>query len=400
MHTYTVYLCIYLALVCNIMVGHDAYVIVPVADLVGNPLPSHDTYNGIPLSGDHTACRRIHQILYHERVRVIATCNDQVQIELPNVFYRPCGTTTTLSTFWTLKKYLLPVNAIHGDTQQLPHPTPYKECTTVRSPQTTTITLTHPYYDPTTQLTFSAGTQFIPVDQQTIHKKNIMVYVLDHKNHVIIRTKLPAKLCLNSDAYTKKQRIDLFIDLIRSWIRSTPAKSSIPYVWGGTSIVNTVKGHYRLRHHKSSGRWYTLEGDTQTIKTGCDCSGLIYRAAQICGIHYFFKNSYTARCYLKPVGKDVPLAPGDIIWVPGHVMIVADLHKNTLFEARSYDHGYGKLQEIRLEKVFKGIKTYQDLLTAYEKKLPLLRIDRFGVTKDTFKEFVILSLASSWDLVY
>ncbi len=86
--------------------------------------------------------------------------------------------------------------------------------------------------------------------------------------------------------------------------------------------------------------------------------------------------------------------------MPGHVMIVADMSKNSLFEARSHDHGYGKLQEIALGDVFKGIPTYQALLHAYEKKIPLERIDKAGVVKDHFPSFKLLSLASAWDNLY
>lgn len=383
------------------MFTYDAYVIVPVADAVGEPLSRSDAYATMPCSGDYAACRRIHQMLYHERVRVIETLKDQVHIELPTVFYRPFGTTTAQSTFWTRKKYLLPIDQIKGDKQKLPHAPSYKTWTAASAPQAT-ITLTQPFHDPTTNLTFSAGTQFISA--QTSDKKRLTVYLLDPKTHMITTTTIPLKICFVDDSYTKDQRIKLFIDLIRSWIANAACNTYIPYIWGGTSISTYATGSAHcvqtMRKNKTPINCYDIKAIREPIKTGCDCSGLIFRAAQICGIPYFFKNSYTATCYLKSVCNDRPVAPGDIIWIPGHVMIIADLHKNTLFEARSYEHGYGKLHEIPLEKVFKGIKNYQDLLTSYRKKLPLYRINRAGVVRDTFKEFKILSLASAWDINY
>lgn len=377
---------------------YDAYVIVPVADAVGEPFAHRDEYAHMPCSGDHTVCRRIHQILYNERVRVIETCKDQVHIELPTVFYRPFGTTRTQSTFWTLKKYLIPIDKIHGDTEKLPQAKPYKTWQTVSAKQAI-ITLAQPFYDPTTKLTFSAGTQFVLA--HAVRTKECVVYLLDPKTHQIITTKIPAKLCFNDGSYTPSQRSALFIDLIRSWINNAPCHAYIPYIWGGTSISTYAKGVPRLyRNTKKSTSWYDIAGNNGAIRTGCDCSGLIFRAAHICGIPYFFKNSYTATCYLKTVGHNVQLAQGDIIWVPGHVMIVADLHKNTILEARSYDHGYGRLQEISLEKVFKGIRNYQELLTAYRQKLPLYRMNSSGIVRDIYKDFKILSLASVWDVTY
>lgn len=216
-------------------------------------------------------------------------------------------------------------------------------------------------------------------------------------------TTLPVKLCLASNAYTAQERIDLFIALIRSWITRNGAKGHIPYVWGGTSIV-----HYTQKAavpHQKKGitrmlRWYDTAEQSVSHKMGCDCSGLIFRAAQICGIPYFFKNSYTTTCYIPPLGMYDTLRAGDIIWVPGHVMIVADVTHNTLFEQRSYDHGYGKLHEIPLKKVFQGITTYQELVHAYHTKAPLWRIDSSGVVRDKFESWKILPLARVWDLTY
>jgi len=395
-------------LIGSTIAAYDAYVVVPVADLVGQPLSSADAYTTIPYSGDSRACRRLHQILYHERVHVIDSYHDQVHVELPNIFYQPTSTKTRQSTFWTLKKYLLPISKIHGDINKLPHLRPYQSWNRLQPDRQPLVTLLDAYYDPVSKLNFSAGTQFVQADQPT--EKLSMVYFLDPKTGQIKQLTLPAHLCVDTTAYTPKERIDLFIRLIRSWMNQNASQRSIPYVWGGTSIACTTSKSAKLFRNKSIGSWYDSARKGRSIKTGCDCSGLIVRAAHIAGIPYFFKNSYTATCYLKPIPhgidallsekKQLPLASGDIIWVPGHVMIVADLHKSTLFEARSYDHGYGKLQEIPLEKVFKGIKTYQDLLIAYEKKLPLYRMNSAGIVKDTFKECKLLSLASSWDISY
>ncbi|MBS1986813.1 hypothetical protein JST99_02685 [Candidatus Dependentiae bacterium] len=382
-------------------IAYDAYVIVPVADLVGEPLASPTSYTTIPLSGDQTICRRLHQLLYHDRVRVLEIRNKQAHIELPTVFYKTHGSNKRESTFWTAQAYLLPADEIQGDLHQLPLQASYQTWQAKRNNEQPIVTLAHPYHDHLHDIRFSAGTQFVRVPANDKTQDRIKVYLLDPATKRIRYTHLPANLCLTTNSQNSPQTcINLFIHLIRSWITNASPTGHIPYVWGGTSVGSPTKGSIKRCSKKKGASWYESARNRQSTQTGCDCSGLIMRAAQIAGIPYFFKNSYTATCYLKAVGPTQPLAQGDIIWVPGHVMIVADMSKNSLFEARSHDHGYGKLQEIALGDVFKGIPTYQALLHAYEKKIPLERIDKAGVVKDHFPSFKLLSLASAWDNLY
>src|SRR5690606_17679975 len=117
--------------------------------------------------------------------------------------------------------------------------------------------------------------------------------------------------------------------------------------------------------HNSDSSLYHYDKDTSATKSGFDCSGVIARATQICGIPYFCKNTATIPHCLKPLQKEQELHNGDLILIRGHVMIVFDVAKNLLIEARGYTHGYGKLQEIPINQVFEGIQTYKDLTDAY-----------------------------------
>lgn len=381
--------------------AYEAIVIVPVADLIGEPAPSEETYTTLPFSAgpkDYTSCKRMHQLLYHERVQVLEEQGNQVRVMVPNIFYINSSQKRPESRFWTLKKYLLPVHTIQQHSSYIPATSSYKQQNDTY--EAATITLTHPYYDKTTQTTFSAGTRFVRVDASK-SKKKTMVYVLHPQSHQIIVTTLPTRLCYFKQPMEPDERIAHGIKLIRSWIKQAPASAYIPYVWGGTSIVHYTKGKAHLNTStKPKLSWYSIDKNHDMIKTGCDCSGLIVRAAHIVGIPYFFKNSYTLAHYLKPLVPSTPLAAGDLIWVPGHVMMVADIEHNTLFEARSYDHGYGRLHELPLSSVFKDIETYQDLVDAYYNKKPLYRMDKQGNVQDTFKDYKILQLLSAWDVIY
>jgi len=78
-------------------------------------------------------------------------------------------------------------------------------------------------------------------------------------------------------------------------------------------------------------------------------------------------------------------------------MIISDLKKHTLIEARSYQSGFGRVHEIPLHKQFKGIKTYNDLVHAFYHNKPLKRIDKNGKVVETVKTFKILRLSSAWE---
>lgn len=372
---------------CQALPSYDAYIIVPVADLVGHCLPNTASYDSTSYESNPTF-PRIHQVLYQTPVRVLETKGKQALIQVDDSFYITTSHQKPRDTFWTLKKYLVPASIIKGNVKEQLLPFASYTCWRSRPPNKKQLTTVAAFYDPICNLTFSAGTKFIMCNEQ-LEQDYYQVFALSPTTHRIIRTKLPKDICLQSNMIpsSKEQKIRLFTALIRSWILTAPQNTYIPYVWGGTSIGNPTNSVIQ-------------KTDNHPIKVGCDCSGLILRAASICSIPYFFKNSYTACRYLKSLTLDMPLQEGDIIWVPGHVMIVADLKKNTLFEQRGYEHGYGKLHEIPLKKVFKSIKTYKDLLAAYLQKKPLLRMDITGKIRETYSHFMILSLISAWDITY
>jgi len=132
----------------------------------------------------------------------------------------------------------------------------------------------------------------------------------------------------------------------------------------------------------------------ESPKTGLDCSGMIARAAQICGIPYFYKNTTIIERFLTPLAKGNKPIPGDIIWIPGHVMVVADFINNTLIEVRGYKHGYSKIHEIPLNEEFKGINTYHDLTNAYHNNKAIIRLDSSGNERETITSLKLLQLTS------
>ena len=77
-------------------------------------------------------------------------------------------------------------------------------------------------------------------------------------------------------------------------------------------------------------------------------------------------------------------------------MIISSLENNTLIEARSYQHGYGIVQEIELGKVFKDMPTYGHLIKAFHARKGLVRLDRSGNEVENIKKFKLLKMSSVW----
>lgn len=383
-----------------------AVVIVPVAELVGEPFKitkssNHDIehlYENLPLCGGKNpaiACPRIHQLLFNEQVSIIKEAADQVQIEIPNLYFVTGNNKKPHNLYWTLKKNVRSLQECLQHTKDeacFPKPIDFSNPFTMHDPAI--VTLKFPYFIPALNISFSAGTRFV-LAQET--KQAYQINIFDPIMHDVKKIELPKKICFTSQNYSPAQRIEEFVNLLRSWAHQT--NGIIPYVWGGASFthicMNDSFNEIAVQGTNKS-TYYTRPNNEPIIRNGFDCTNLTSRAAQICGIPYFLKNSVTIKRELSPLVNNESINEGDLIWVPGHVMVVADLKRNTLIEARHYAHGYGKVQEIGLEKVFKNIKTFDDLRAAYQQKKSLERIDKDGAVRDIFKEFSIFPLAQVW----
>ncbi|HLB41037.1 MAG TPA: hypothetical protein VJJ83_04555, partial [Candidatus Babeliales bacterium] len=128
-------------------------------------------------------------------------------------------------------------------------------------------------------------------------------------------------------------------------------------------------------------------------QTGYDCSCLISRAAQIVGWPYFYKNSATAERNLTAITALNQLAPGDLLWHAGHIMVVSDVEQGLLIEARGYSQGFGCLHEIPLSRIYVGIKTYAELWQAIQTNTVVKTLDDQGLPFGAIQQFKLLKLA-------
>lgn len=392
--------------------AQQAVICVPVADLFGEPLTVHipelgrtipERYQKIPhcggTSAPGTACPRVHQLLFHEIVTVNAAYEHQACIDIPHLFYVTPLDKQPQHTYWTLKSNLILLSDIHAlqPSALLPTPFNFNEPHKLSGPQPV-IALIKPWRDKKLNITLSAGTKFIHVPLQDTQDTHA-VYRLHPKQKKLEIIHIPRAYCLTDQEMSHEDRIKLFLTIVRQWAQTEHGR--IPYVWGGCSYATHVKDdifeEVKLEEHRArKTSLYRWKLHNQPIKQGFDCVGLVVRAAQLSGIPFFYKNTFTLSLYLDPLTSQDKLEDGDLIWIPGHVMIVSDVAKGLLIEARGYTSGYGIIHEIPIGHVFKDIVTYDQLVAAFHSKTPLIRLNKQNQEVETEKNFKILKLSSVW----
>lgn len=357
-----------------------ALIVAPVADLISAPAKHFNPkisptkfYEQIPLSPVNpgknlNAGPRLHQALFNEIVDILETYQEEVKIRILNAYFLNITTNQKTSSFWTLKSNLVPIKKI-PDSQYLPQPIDY-HYPNRKIPQI--ATLIAPWHH------FSAGTRF-KFDPQDGN-----FYIYQPKTNQFIKAKIPKRFLRFNNQHTHAQLRQSFVDLVQKW--ATPHHHrSIPYSWGGCSFVDQLPMHKVKIVSKDGLEYYTVAGKKLVSHTGLDCSGLVLRACQTVGIPYFYKNSSTLAHELPAITPQDELLPGDLIWLPGHVIIITNPAQGLCVEARDYGHGYGKVQQIHISKLFKETANFAQLKAAYHKGTPLTRIDRNGVKRGNYK---------------
>ena len=384
-------------------------VIVPVADLVGAPIQTFDlgktikeSYAKINICGGPPTptqgSPRIHQLLLHERVDIVSENGDEVCIIIPHIFFITHSLHKPQAMYWTLKKNLLSLKKLdEAAREKIPVSPTYKAPKNITQAQNTVV-IFKPFYDPVTEQTLSAGTRFI-IDTSKTFENYFSVNVFDRKTTSFKSTLIPKKIAIQVQKQSIQNSIDCFVKILQQWAHCI--NGPIPYVWGGCSFSHCCNHEFIERKKKlTTGTQISVferTGCTENPLTGLDCAGLITRAAHICGIPYYFKNTYTLAHYLKSLSIDQHLKEGDLIWIPGHVMIVSDIPNNKIIEARGYSSNYGIVHEITLDQMFKDINTYDELIKAYRHQITLTRLNKDGDEVEEIKKYKILKLSSAWD---
>ena len=403
-----------IALMVNISILHAntdnrALICVPVADLYGSPLDTTfpalgktiaERYRTMPYCGASEkgglSCPRMHQLLFNEVVTIVTQDKEQVCVTIPHLFYVTAANPQPQNTYWTLKTNIVRFCDIQSADPEKNIPPSIEFKKTSQPTPSKTVTLLQPWYEPVHYQIFSAGTRFT---YNTSTEKHYSCLILNPKKQIFEVSLIPKSLCLVTENKSPEDALKAFVATVRSWAH--PSRGFIPYVWGGCSYCSvTSTAQYDeiiLKLSKdTTTSFYDRKGTHNSIKTGFDCAGLIARAAQLCGIPYHYKNTLTLSLRLEPLTSKGQLQEGDLIWIPGHVMVISNIKKNLLIEARSYAHGYGIVHEVPLDRVFKGITSYDQLIDFFFKKKPLVRLDAFGKSAEAIAHYKILKMASVW----
>jgi len=374
-----------------------AVTIVPVANLATEPMdkrfPNPFPYEKLPATykNHYTECPRLHQALFNEHVRIVKQDGNHVLVEMPSHYLQTTPHGKKINRYWSDKRYFLPLTRIPSPSQCIPKPIDFNNPSSID--QDGIITLTKPFYHCPTNKSYSTGTRFL-AHPHPIYGQCAIIY--DPKTRKTHHAPVPATFGC-SKTIPKNQRQKKFVELLQQWIHED--YGNIPYVFGGCSnnfhypaLNYTTENHsYKDKVHTN----YVLKGKYPPCDTGFDCTGLVLRAAQIAQIPYFFKNTTTLGFHLRDLTKQQMVEDGDLILIPGHVIVVSDVNKGKAIEARTIRDDYGQIQEVPISELFEGINNYNDLQHAHHHRAKLHRLNKKREVIGTFP-IRILKMNSAW----
>ncbi|MBA3751317.1 hypothetical protein H0X06_00755 [Candidatus Dependentiae bacterium] len=382
-----------------------ALVKVPSADLSaerlsrfqGLPPFSYSTFPCAPDKGFSIGFR-IHQLKFNELVKVQTCLKDEVECEVQHFFYRGHDK-KDYKTFWIDRKDLVFLKDLPPKEVLSSVPPPCRMSDFSYQCNKNVLTLISPWSDLRTRKTYSAGTRFMRCSAKDT-KDRYAVFILDMSSFKSVVSYVPTPFALISYPQKQFQARALFVQVLKEWAHNH--NGIIPYVFGGCSHNGKIISRgfsiaCGLRDDEKISYWHRNHIQSQPL-SGFDCSSMILCAAQICGIPYFYKNSFTLYYYMKTLKENEKLQEGDLLWYSGHVMIVSDVKKNLLIEAAGYDTGYGKVHEISIDKLFQGIKNYTELIACCKRGNELKRLHSKGHPYKSIENLKILALKSLWDI--
>ena len=322
----------------------QAMVIKPVIDLFFSAdLPR---YCPASFGNNRNTCPRGLQLLMHDIVTVHEKKGDAWYVEVPHAYYKDAhGAASNL--YWTAADNLTLI------TKRPEH----------------TVTLIYPYYEPTLGIQYSHGTRFAPTNQN-VDEDAVEVYAYAPVEKKWTTITLPLSHCLLEKPSTSHEQRKLFIELLSKSIDYAHHHGGvIPYVWGGKSFTIAQPDDFFV-HAQGIDRIKI----TNPV-AGFDCSNMIMHYAQICGMPYSYKSSATLELYGTEKKLGDPIEEGDILWVPGHVMVIMK-NKRELIEATGYKWLYGRMHRIKIKDRVLGAHTVEDILKIFNKKGSVKFLDK------------------------
>jgi cell wall-associated NlpC family hydrolase len=390
----------------------DYVVITPVIDGLGTgPRDAFDQkrYQNLPYSGPQRLSNhpweRSHQLLFNQRVKLLKEKEKEAYVSVPNLLFKGSKNAKfSPLKVWVQKKHIVPLATLEErgiDTQAFPE-------VDLKKNKELVATLISPHKFHNRKELFSAGTRF---KVASVRWGKVQVYVFNPQSlRVEVNELSPGTFVLN-DGSNSKQQISKFLSILDYWAH--PGNGFIPYVLGGSSFTNTISSNQFLTLPIKDARGNIVKDGSRPaykyerkplkmgLKSGFDCSTLIYNAALASGIPYYCKNTTAIANTLKKLEKKDTLEAGDIIWIPGHVMVVTEASKGlSIIQARGYSSKQGKVYKASAEELFTQVKNPKDLIKLYHQKKPLVLKNSKGKAGSVYKNWQIFKLSSCYDVNY
>ncbi len=368
---------------------------VPVADMFLKPVAFYNVDpQHIPLSSstdEKKAVPRAHQALFNEKVRIIATFDNEVLCEIPGLVYgRDEKTGALLNQFWTLKSNIWPIST---------DPERPDNIDTLLPGSDNSIILVRPVQEQKSAHYYSVGTKFIyEPSQDTLTTYGIRIY--NGHTNAIIFSSIPKAAARIFTVRTAHQGRALFVELLNGLIDQ--AEGIVPFTWGGSSLQHYYADEPALSHQITIKDPTSGEDKVVTIwnrkeqyhpASGYDAAELILRVCSLCGIPFPFKTTAMMHQFLKPIATE-ELEEGDFFWTPGGLVTISSLKNNQVIAASGYLYGYGKIIRYNLKDLFKGIENFPQLHYACHEKKPIDIVDRNGNVYKTVTEYALLKFTS------
>lgn len=342
--------------------ARDAVVLKPVVDLFGDKEYAQMSLD-MPNSSNNCArfCPRIFQAIYNMVIDVKEEDGEFAKIEIENAIYHD-----SKSGFWINKKDFVYLDELENSNL-------------VPSCKNKFLTLIEPFT--VNDLTLSAGTRIV-IKEESSDNFIARLILPDLTDIEIV---IPKENCITNQGAIDNKLI--FLAILKHWANNK--NGFIPYVWGGCSFTTRIPNREPIRvNFVDEIENFDYDFYKGKVKSGFDCSAMIWLAAQIANIDMAYRNTTMIEKRLSVVTSDIQ--NGDILWFKGHVIVITDIDNNLCIEARSYSSGYGKVHEIAINKLFENIKSIGDLMNAYRTKTPLMLLNIKGEPYYKIDEFKIL----------
>lgn len=303
-------------------------------------------------SPETSKCQRSHQALFNELVDCIDEDGDYYKIASKNTAYGlDTETQKPLNFYWAKKEGFALLKDIPDLQSSIP---------TSSYAQQPTVVLTLPWSQ------FSVATRFKHLPDLDI-EDSYAIELPDYQENSLKTAFVPKSSALVEKSCDLCQSRKLMVSTLKKLLATLQAQNKdavIPYIWGGSSFITP---HQADDFALIDGCWQRTE-KANVDYTGYDCSELVLRFAQIAGLAFPYKTSSFMEKNLQPLADTDIIEPGDIIWVPSHVMIVSDVEHNELIEAAGYSRGHGCVHAINLEDCFVGISDYEELRALHKEQ--------------------------------